>query len=318
MTPTDKLYNNFIGIDIAKSTFAVAISNNKIMTFSNNTIGFKEFFKQYKSFLTDSLIVLETTGGYETELVNFLLSKKCAVHRAHAQKVKYFIRSLGTRAKTDSVDAQALVKYGQERHKELSLQQKPDQKMSKLKIFLSRRDDLVKLQTQEKNRMAGPNNEMIKDSIEDLLLCLSKAIQKLEEEIAELTTDEKTVEQLEVLETVPGIGKVVSKVLLAFLPEIGKVDRRQIASLVGVAPHPKDSGQYKGYRSVSGGRQNVRTKLFTAAMSAAKSKSKLGEYYRDLIARGKKPIVAITALMRKIIVIANARVRDYYLKSAKT
>jgi transposase len=315
MTPTTELYNNFIGIDIAKSTFVVAISNNNnVVTFANNNSGFKKFLKSYEQFIVNSLIVLETTGGYESKLITFLLENKCYVHRAHAQRVKHFIRSLGLRGKNDFIDAKALVKYGQERYKELILQREPNARMEELKILLSRRDDLVKLQTQEKNRLAGPNNnELIKGSIEGLLLYLANAIKKLEEEIAELTKQEKITERLELLETVTGIGKVVSPVLLAYVPELGKIGRRQIASLVGVAPHPKDSGQYKGYRSVSGGRQNVRTKLFTAAMAAARSKGNLGEYYRGLIARGKKPIVAITALMRKIIVIANARLRDYYL-----
>lgn len=313
MTPTTKLYNNFIGIDIAKLTFVVAISNDSsTKTFANNIDGFKEFYKQHKEYLPKALIVLETTGGYELSLIKFLLAKKCLVHRCHAQQVKYFIRSLGQRNKTDAIDAKALVKYGKERHQELALYQEPDERSLKLKSLLLRRDDLVKLQTQEKNRMAGPDNEYVRGSIKGLLLYLSEAIKKVEAEIEDLTQDKEIQNQLKVLQTVPGIGKLTSTTLLAFLPELGKIDRRSIASLVGVAPHPKDSGQYKGYRCVSGGRQNVRTKLFTAAMAAAKSKTNLGDYYRALIAKGKKPIVAITALMRKIIVIANARFRDYY------
>lgn len=313
MTATNTLYNNFIGIDIAKATFVVAISSdNEVKTFTNNTNGFISFYKAYNNYLSDSLIVLETTGGYESALIRFLLVKKCFVHRAHAQKVKYFIRSIGQRSKTDAVDAKALVRYGQERYKELDLYQAPSKKIVRLKSLLSRRDDLVKLQVQEKNRLAGPENEEITESIRRLLLYLSKAIKDIEVELDEVIQDVEVKSQLEILQTIPGIGKLISKALIAFLPELGKIDRRQIASLVGVAPHPKDSGQYTGYRSVCGGRQCVRTKLFTAAMAAARSKSELGNYYSSLIARGKKPIVAITALMRKIIVIANARLRDYY------
>jgi transposase len=199
MTPTKTLYKNFIGIDIAKLTFVVAISNNdNTMTFDNSITGFKAFYKHYKNAIKDALIVLETTGGYESSLTRFLLSKSCSVHKAHAQKVKYFIRSLGQRSKTDAIDAKALVRYGQERYSCLALHKEQEEKNLRLKSLLLRRDDLIKLQTQEKNRAVAPDNEFIKASIKDLLLYLSEAISKVDAEIEELVQAQEVQEQLQV------------------------------------------------------------------------------------------------------------------------
>jgi transposase len=118
----------------------------------------------------------------------------------------------------------------------------------------------------------------------------------------------------DVLKTVPGLGDIISTNLLAFMPELGVADRRQIASLGGVAPHPNESGKKIGYRCTRGGRANVKRMLFMAAMTASRSNSKLGEFYQRLVAAGKKKMVALTALMPKILVIANARLIDFYLE----
>jgi transposase len=136
----------------------------------------------------------------------------------------------------------------------------------------------------------------------------------LETEINQLiqADPDKQAKQV-ILQEIDGIGPTTSNSLLALLPELGNVNRRQIASLVGVAPHPCESGKSVGYRQTQGGRQTVRSILFMAAMTAARSKGRLGEFYRKLIARGKKKMVALTALMRKIVVIANAKIRDWQL-----
>jgi len=169
------------------------------------------------------------------------------------------------------------------------------------------------MQAQEKNRLKAPGNQEVHESIEDMLQHIAKVIDTLNQQIREMFDTYPMLKELTtVLEAVPGIGPVNSWVLIALLPELGKTDRRRLASLVGVAPHPRDSGTYSGYRSTSGGRQNVRTKLFTAALSVSRSKSSLGGYYQGLLQRSKKKMSAIVALMNKILTILNARMRDFY------
>ncbi len=133
---------------------------------------------------------------------------------------------------------------------------------------------------------------------------INNAIQKIIDENLELQKRQK------ILRTVPGIGIKLSQDFICLMPELGHLNKKEVASLAGVAPHPKESGKSIGYRSITGGRSSVRKKLFTASMAASRSKSALGAFYSDLIGRGKKKMVAITALMRKIIVIANARLKE--------
>ncbi len=158
------------------------------------------------------------------------------------------------------------------------------------------------------------NNKLLKRSIKNILRALDKEIATMDDEIATLIKENKELKEAhKIISSVDGIGNVVAVTLLAHMPELGKATRRQIASLSGCAPHPKDSGKMHGYRRMRGGRHQIRRCLFIAALSASRNHKKpLGAFYKRLIEQGKKPMIAIGALMRKIIVIANARLRDYY------
>lgn len=305
------MYQNFIGIDIGKDTFVVASSNGKeIHTFINDQAGFVSFKKSYKTKLSEVLIILETTGGYELDLVHYLQKKKLAVHRANTRKVKHFIRSFGILGKSDSIDAKALAHYGAERHVSLELFTENPGKM--LQKLVERREDLKKMLVQEKNRLQAPDQKTLGKSFKTIITALDLELKNIETEIEKYCEDHPQFnDRRKILETVSGIGKIVSAQLIALLPEIGTLDRKKIASLAGLAPHPSESGKKIGYRSTRGGRENVKKVLFMAALTASRSNSLLGEFYKRLVNQGKKKMVAMVALMRKILVVANARLREY-------
>lgn len=308
------LYNNFIGIDIGKNDFVVAIHQQKAtFSFSNNIEGISKFISDLRSDLVQSLVILEATGGYEMLVLTSLTKAGFSVHRADSRKVKNFIRSLGGHAKTDAIDAKAIAHYGAERHDRLELYKLAKVAYIELKQLYARRSELSIMLVQEKNRLQSPENEYIKADISDEITSLTERIEKLDDRINSLI--EMVVEYKEkkkVLITVPGIGNKTANALIALLPELGSVDGKRMASLCGVAPHPRQSGKSNNYRRTYGGRRELRPVLFLAAMGARRSKSEFGTFYNNLIARGKKGLVALTAIMRKIIVVANARVRDYY------
>ena len=163
----------------------------------------------------------------------------------------------------------------------------------------------------EKNREKSPGIEFIKSSVETMIETISQAMEQVTLRINELIKDDKVLaKKKETLKTIPGIGEIVANDLIALLPELGECNRRQIASLTGVAPRANESGKFVGYRSTGHGRGLIKSMLFIAAMAARNSNSELKSFYEKLVAKGKKKMVALVALMRKIIVIANAKLRD--------
>lgn len=307
------MYQTFIGIDIGKMEFFAAAHFQKPIAFPNTPTGFKQFFKQFKAQLHQALVVLETTGGYEMALVRFLQKQLIAVHRANARKVKNFIRSYGILGKSDRIDALALAHYAFERHSSLDLFVPPDN-LALLKLT-RRHQELTQMLVKEKNRMKAPEQKGLFKSFRIVMKALDQEIKRIEQAILDLIKDEPELEEkCSVLKTVCGIGDKTAFKLIALLPELGKLDRRKIASLASVAPHPNESGNLLGYRRTRGGRVEIKPVLFMAALSASQSHSNIGQAYKRHIEVGKKPMVAMVAIMRKIIVIANARLRDYYLE----
>lgn len=306
-------YTTFIGIDIGKFEVVVGSHGSKTtQTFPNTSQGVKAFLKAYRASLPQAFVVLETTGGYESLFLDALVAQNIAVHRANTRHVKSFIRSWGKLAKSDALDAQALALYGSERHKTLPLFKKQSEQALKLLSLAQRRQDLVQMQTQEKNRLKSPQSDpFILKSCQLMIQAFTEQIEAITAEIEKLLASQPHWQaRREALQEIPGVGPVVSSMLLAYLPELGQLNRRQIASLCGLAPHPNESGQKIGYRRTKGGRQHVRPVLFIAAMAARCSNSPLKAFYEKLIAKGKKKMVALTALMRKILVIANAKLKE--------
>lgn len=306
------LYNNFVGIDIGKFNFVVGLHGQKsIKEFENSHSGISLFIKEYKKKFPSALYVLETTGGYEKHLLIKMSQKQLDVHRANTRHVKNFINSFGNKAKTDALDAKALAMYGAERSDRLALYKPADEVSCELYELTQRRNELKQLLVAEKNRAQAPTAKHVKTSYDNIIGTLLEEIATLDNRINSMIQDNASLlRKKETLKTVPGIGDITANNLLSLLPELGSLTRRQIASLAGLAPKANDSGSKSGYRMTNKGRAEIKPILFLAAMAARNSKSPLKDFYLNLTNRGKKKMVALTALMRKILVIANARLRD--------
>jgi transposase len=313
MSATNTRFKYFIGIDVGKALLAIHDSKmDELYEITNTEKAITSYFKKRKAYFGEALVICETTGGYEAKLLNVCDSMGIAVHRANTFQVKSFIRSLGIHGKTDAIDARALTDYGQERHLRLKLWIMPSEQEKQLKKLMQRRKDLVKMETQEKNRLQAPDEDKLtKKTIQALLKTLAKQIAVIDSAMKELVMTEPTLQRKQsIMAQESGVGEKTIHTLLAAMPELGTLTRRQVASLAGLAPYPKDSGTKRGRRNTQGGRVEVRCALFMAALSASRYNAKLKVFYARLIENGKKPMVALVAVMRKLLTIINAKIRD--------
>jgi transposase len=256
------------------------------------------------------LIICEATGGHEAALLAAAVSAKIPAHRADARKVKSFIRSFGTMGKTDAIDARGLTRYGQERHAELPRWQTPDNNREQLQALVLTRRDMVADRVAYTNRLAAPGSKWVKAYLEKLRDGMDAQIKAIEADIeAVIHNNEPLQTTVKTLRSVCGIGATTASALIALMPELGSLNRRQAAALAGLAPHPQQSGMKDAYRRTKGGRPEIRRVLFLAAMSAAKHHKTLRVFYERLIANGKKKLVALVGVMRKLVVICNAKLR---------
>jgi transposase len=299
---------HFIGCDVGKTHVVVFDSrNHRISTLPNDA----KHLAAFAATLDDTcLVICEATGGYETGLLTAIVTAARAVHRADARKVKAFIRSFGILGKTDKIDARALARYGQERHTQLALWQPPDAQRDALQAMVRTRRDLVDQRVSFSNRLAAPGAHAVQRCLKGLLTALNRAIDAIDKDIAALIKAHTPLaEAIAVLRQNKGIGFLTATSLVALLPELGTANRRQVASLAGLAPHPSQSGASDAYRHTRGGRPEIKKILFMAALTAVKHDPKMKAFYERLLANGKKKLVALTAVMRKIIVICNAILR---------
>ena len=298
----------FVGIDVSKAWLDIAV-HEKEETFraSNDEIGIASLVKRLKK-LKASLIVLEPTGGFEMLVVAQLTHAGLPVAVVNAKRVRDFARATGQIAKTDKLDAKVLAHFAAAVRPAIrSLRTEQEEQLTAL---MTRRRQVIDMLTVEKNRLVTVRAKM-RTEIEAHLQWLSNSLKKLDQEIEEF------VESLPVwkdkdalLQSVPGVGRVSSATLLAMLPELGLLNRQEIAALVGVAPVNKDSGKKRGRRRVYGGRADVRSVLYMAALSAKKFNPVIRKFYERLIQHGKEKKVALTACMRKLLVILNAMLRS--------
>lgn len=298
----------FIGCDVGKTGIVVYDSRDgRVRTIPNQR---EPLAALAASLDARCLVICEATGGYEAALLDALASAGCAAHRADARKVKAFIRSLGTLGKNDAIDARALARYGQERHATLPRWQGTDTLRAALHALVMARRDMVASRTAWTNRRQAPGAAAIDTLVAPLCEILDTQIRAIDDAIAALLeTHQPLARTVNTLCTITGIGPVTARTLAALMPELGTLSRRQAASLAGLAPHPKQSGNRDAYRPVRGGRPLIRQTLFMAALTATRHNPQLKSFYQRLIANGKKPIVALTATMRKLITIANARIK---------
>jgi len=298
----------YVGIDIAKDKFDVAVLGQRlVMQVVNNKKGIARFIKQMHE-LDPQLIVVEATGGYEELLVLELYAAALPVALVSPQRVRQYARARGLLAKTDGIDAQNLAEYGKNIQPRLFVAKSVEGR--RLSAMVGRRRQLGDMHKAEKNRLRTAKAE-IKASLQTVIDCLEAEVERLDNEIRkfmETHADFKVPERL--LRSAKSIGPVTAATLLADLPELGKLDRKQIAALVGVAPMNHDSGKKRGYRKTKGGRPGVRSVLYMSVLSGIRYNPVIKAQYEQLLKRGKEKKVAITACMRKILTILNAMMRD--------
>ena len=303
--------SRFLGCDVGKNTIVVFDDATGTTRSVENTL--QALTGLADTIAADSFVVCEATGGYEAPLLAAMTAAGIACHRADARKVKAFIRSFGTLGKTDAIDAKALARYGRERHPGLCPWRRRDAKREELQSLVLTRQDLVKDRTAWSNRLKAPGNAPVTDCLRAMVAACDEQIKALEGRIQDLYGEaEDLAEDRDRLTAINGIGENTAASLLALMPELGTLSRRQAAALAGLAPHPNQSATIDRYRRAKGGRPKLKRALFMAAMAATRHNKTLNAFYNRLIGNGKKPIVAITAVMRKLIVIANAVIKQKY------
>lgn len=305
----------FIGVDVSKDNLDVASWTSKeYKRFQNDPTGIQELIEWLK-ILQPELIVLEATGGLELPFVVELAFEKMPVAVVNPRRIREFARSIGQLAKTDKLDARVIAHFGAATHPEA--RKLPTNDEEKLTALITRRRQIIEMLTAEKNRLHSARFSM-QERIETHLSWLEGELQDLDKEITKFIHQSPIwKEKDKLLRSVPGVGPVTSATILAMLPELGTLNRKKIAALVGVAPVNKDSGKRQRKRRVFGGRANVRSVLYMAALSASKHNPRIKAFYIHLIQMGKEKKVALTACMRKLLVILNAIIRvnqNYDLK----
>jgi transposase len=309
MTDLTTIPTRFVGCDVGKSMIVAFDSDSQETKSLANE---PDALAAWAAGLDEaSLVICEGTGGYEAALLDAVVSAGRAVHRADARKVKAFIRSLGTLGKTDAIDARGLARYGQERRDRLARWQPREHCLDQLHAMVMLRRDLVSQRTAFSNRLAAPGAEPINPYLRRILGIIEQEIATLEADIdALIAANQSLARTTKTLQSIKGVGPTTAIALTALMPELGSLSRRQAAALAGLAPHPRDSATTSRYRRTKGGRPEVKQTLFLAALAAIRHTPTLRAFYKRLCDNGKKPIVAVTAVMRKIIVIANAKLRD--------
>lgn len=298
----------FVGIDVGADTLELARHGSvETITFANDEAGIDQLVAQVRAW-RPQLVVLEATGGWETAVAAGLASGGLPVAIVNPRHMRDFAKATGKLAKTDRIDALTIAHFAQAIRPQV--RKLPDAQERALRELVTRRRQLVEMLVMEKNRRHGTSPSM--------RARLQPHIEWLQQELA--TTDEelhRLVRQSpmwrakdKLLQSAPGAGPVLSLTLLTHLPELGTLDRKQIAALVGVAPLNRDSGKSQGKRSIWGGRAPIRSVLYMATLRAARCNPVLREFHQRLVAAGKPPKVAIVACMHKFLIILNAMMRD--------
>ena len=299
---------SYVGIDVSKDRLDVAVLGEEPgWSVDNTQAGIANLVQQMQEWQPE-LIVVEATGGYQRVVVEALFQAGLHVAVVNPARVRQFARACGLLAKTDKLDAQVLAVFGQRvqprRYEDKSEAEK------QLSALLVRRKQVEEMLKAEQNRLRTITPSL-RSSVERMIVVLKEEKKRLDEQIHEAMKQQPAwQEQSEILRSAPGIGPVTTATLLAELPELGKMDRKKIAALVGVAPMNYDSGRKRGYRKTKGGRGEVRSVLYMATLVATRRNPVIQTQYQHLLKRGKEKKVALTACMRKFLTILNAMQRD--------
>jgi transposase len=298
----------YIGIDVSKAGLDIALHpSGESWHLTNSRRGIHTLIRRLQGKPIE-LLVVEATGGYEAELVEILCQAGLPVSRVNPGRVRKFAQGLNWLAKTDKIDAQLLALFGEKAQPRRLVLPSPEEKH--LSALLKRRRQLLDMLTAEQNRtdLADPH---ILASIHSVIQLLQSQVDDLDAQIQALIDQTPTLKhKRDLLQSVPGVGKVLSAALIAQLPELGSCDRKQIAALAGVAPFNHDSGPKRGKRFIRGGRSFLRQILYMATITATRFNPVLKPFYQHLLSSGKQKKVAIIACMRKLLTILNAMLRS--------
>lgn len=302
------LHPDVIGIDIAKVHLDIHDTRDgTTRRIANDT----EAITRWSAALAgrDCLVVMEATGRYDTALRTALAAAGIDHARVNPEQARHFARATGRRAKTDVIDAHMLAELGQR----LSVRAEAPAEPARVRLaaLSRRRDQLVAIRKQERTRRSEETDPMIAADLDDHLVQLDERIVAFDRAIQNTLGASTTLaHEAALLRSAPGIGPVAATVLIAQMPELGRIDAKAAAALAGLAPFNNDSGAFRGKRSIRGGRTRVRQALYMAALTAARSNTALGRFHQRLRDAGKPPKLALVALARKLLTVLNAIVRQ--------
>jgi transposase len=299
-------FSVIVGIDVSKARLDI-FADEKVWSVSNDWDSISKLATQLTEMHSD-LIVVESTGGLEQALLSEFSSMGLPVALVNPRRVRQFARSIGILAKTDKVDAKLLARFGEAVKPEPT--KLPSLEEQHLSALMTRRRQVIEILTMEKNHLCIAHL-VARDSVIKIITLLQQELDELNNQIGEYIDQIPTFkEKDEILCSTPGIGKVTAAILLSDLPELGSIDRKRLASLVGVAPFNNDSGRFRGKRRIKGGRPAIRTVLYMATITAIKFNPLIKPFYQHLLLKGKVKKVAIVACMRKLLIYLNAMIRD--------
>jgi len=299
----------FFGIDVAKDKLDLGrTDSDQILTVANDPDGIRRIVDSLRS-AKPGCIVIEATGGIERRILDALIDAELPVALVNPGKVRHLAIGLGILAKTDAIDARVLAQFA--RLASPRLTEKRSKNQTELDALVTCRRQLTRTRTEQTNRRGSTSSRAAIKAIDAVLRTLNKQIEDLDQQIRKLIESDDDMDSIDkLLRSVPGVGPVLSSTLLAELDELGKTDRRQISSLVGVAPFNRDSGQSRGKRCIRGGRTDVRSVLYMATVTAMRCNPVIIAFAERLKKTGKVSKVVITACMRKLLGFLNAMIRD--------
>ncbi|MEW6258256.1 MAG: IS110 family transposase [Pseudomonadota bacterium] len=299
----------FVGIDVSKDRLDVNVRpTGKAFTVARDGEGVAMLADRLRG-LAPAAVVLEATGGFEQVVAAGLAAAGLPVAVVNPRQIRDFARAMGRLAKTDQVDAQVIALFAERVRPEI--RPLPDEQARLLDDLVTRRRQVIEMIVAEGNRSRQFANRRLKKRIERHRAALQEELTEIERELDDTIRGTPIWRENEdLLTSVPGVGHTVARTLIAGLPELGRLDRRKIAALVGVAPFNRDSGTLRGRRTVWGGRASVRAALYMAALVASRRNPVIAAFYQRLIAAGKAKKLALTACMRKLLTILNASIRD--------
>lgn len=307
----------FVGVDVSKATLDVYRPDTKeLLKIENTDEAISQLCLQLEKKKRQIMVVMEGTGGYEYLLLKHLATHMLAAAVVNPRRVRDFAKGIGLDAKTDPIDAKVISKYA-EVVVPKPMATKSDHEL-KHSALVARRSQLLELINQENNRLKQSWDDDAKQSIRDVLEVLKKQLKSVDSLLVQmLATDTANERKIEILQSVKGVGPVTISTLIAELPELGKLNRGEVAKLVGVAPINRDSGTKSGKRFIGGGRGQVRRVLYMATIVAIRHNATIKAFYAHLKSKGKESKVAIVACMRKLVTILNLLVKSNQMWQTK-